>query len=44
MTIRFSKPEMQKAMKTVKTSVKSGKGQPTKILVVGKHITICHHI
>ena len=31
MTIRFSKEEMQKAMKTVKTSVKSGKGQPTSI-------------
>ena len=27
MTIRFSKEEMQKAMKQVKASVKSGKGQ-----------------
>ena len=31
MTIRFDKTEMQKAMKTVKTSVKSGKGQPSAI-------------
>ena len=31
MTIRFDKAEMQKAMKTVKTSVKSGKGQPSAI-------------
>ena len=31
MTIRFSKEEMQKAMKTIKSSVKSGKGQPTQL-------------
>lgn len=31
MTIRFDKTEMQKAMKQVKTSVKSGKGQPSAI-------------
>ena len=31
MTIRFSKDEMQKAMKTVKSSVKSGKGQPSSL-------------
>ena len=31
MTIRFSKEEMQKAMKQVKTSVKSGKGQPSSL-------------
>lgn len=31
MTIRFSKAEMQKAMKTVKASVKQGKGQPPSI-------------
>ena len=31
MTIRFDKAEMQKAMKTVKSSVKSGKGQPSAI-------------
>ena len=31
MTIRFDKTEMQKAMKQVKTSVKSGKGQPSSI-------------
>ena len=31
MTIRFSKAEMQKAMKTVRTSVKNGKGQPKEL-------------
>lgn len=31
MTIRFSKEEMQKAMKQVKASVKSGKGQPSQL-------------
>ena len=31
MTIRFDKAEMQKAMKTVKSSVKSGKGQPQEL-------------
>ena len=31
MTIRFDKAEMQKAMKTVKASVKSGKGQPKEL-------------
>ena len=31
MTIRFDKAEMQKAMKTVKSSVKSGKGQPSQL-------------
>ena len=31
MAIRFSKTEMQKAMQTVKTSVKQGKGQPKEI-------------
>ena len=31
MTIRFDKAEMQKAMKTVKASVKSGKGQPSQL-------------
>ena len=34
MTIRFSKVEMQKAMKQVKTSVKQGKGQPSSIKMV----------
>ena len=31
MTIRFSKDEMQKAMKQVKASVKQGKGQPSSL-------------
>ena len=31
MTIRFDKAEMQKAMKTVKASVKQGKGQPSQL-------------
>lgn len=31
MTIRFSKEEMQKAMKQVKASVKQGKGQPSSL-------------
>ena len=31
MTIRFSKDEMQKLMKTVKANVKAGKGQPKEV-------------
>ena len=34
MTIKFSKAEMQKAMNTVKKSVKEGKGQPSAIKMV----------
>ena len=34
MVIKFSKAEMQKAMKTVKKSVKNGTGQPSKIKMV----------
>lgn len=34
MTIKFSKAEMQKLMKTVKTSVKAGKGQPSSVTMV----------